>query len=44
MLDIQILFETIKIIFQKESTEGFSEERGKEMHDGLDSGIVQNGK
>lgn len=44
VLDIQILFETVKIIFQKESTEGFSEERGKEMHDGLDSGIVQNGK
>lgn len=35
VLDIQILFETIKIIFQKESTEGFSEERGKEMHDGV---------
>ena len=28
------MFETVKIIFQKESTEGFSEERGKEMHDG----------
>ena len=35
VLDIQILFETVKIIFQKESTEGFSEERGKEMHDGV---------
>ncbi len=26
-LDIQILFETIKVIFQKESTEGFSDEQ-----------------
>ena len=24
---------TVKIIFQKESTEGFSEENGKKMHD-----------
>lgn len=32
LLDIQILFETIKILFQKESTEGFSEEKIKEMH------------
>ena len=31
LLDIQILFETCKIIFQKESTEGFSEERIEEF-------------
>ena len=35
MLDIQIIFETIKIILRKESTEGFTEEKGKEMHDGI---------
>lgn len=34
LLDLQILFETLKIIFQKESTEGFSEERVEEMHNG----------
>ena len=33
LLDIQILFETVKILFRKESTEGFSEERVAEMHD-----------
>lgn len=33
LLDIQIIFETIKIVLKKESTEGFSEERGKKMHD-----------
>ena len=27
LLDIQIIFETVKILFQKESTEGFSEEQ-----------------
>jgi len=32
-LDIQIIFETIKILFQKESTEGFDEQRAQEMHD-----------
>ena len=31
LLDIQIIFETVKILVQKESTEGFSEERQKEM-------------
>ena len=31
LLDVQIIFETIKIIFQKESTEGFSEERIEEF-------------
>lgn len=35
VLDIQIIFETIKIILRKESTEGFTEEKGKEMHDGI---------
>ena len=34
LLDLQIIFETLKILFQKESTEGFSEERVMEMHDG----------
>ena len=33
VLVIQIIFETIKIIFRKDSTEGFTEEKGKEMHD-----------
>ena len=33
-LDIQIIFETIKILLQKESTEGFSAEKAKKMHDG----------
>jgi len=31
LLDVQIIFETVKIIFQKESTEGISEERDNEM-------------
>ena len=35
-LDIQILFETVKILLQKERTEGFSEEKRKEMHGGID--------
>ena len=35
LLDLQIVFETVKILFQKESTEGFSEERVKEIHDNL---------
>ncbi len=33
LLDLQIIFETVKILTQKESTEGFSDERVKEMHD-----------
>lgn len=33
LLDLQILFETVKILVQKESTEGFSEDKQKEMHD-----------
>lgn len=33
LLDLQIIFETIKVLFQKESTEGFSEERAAEIHD-----------
>ena len=33
LLDIQIIFETVKIVLKKESTEGFSEEQGKKMHD-----------
>ena len=33
LLDIQILFETIKILFQKESTEGFKESKIREIHD-----------
>ena len=31
ILDLQIIFETIKILVQKESTEGFSEDRIAEM-------------
>lgn len=37
LLDLQIIFETLKILFQKESTEGFSEEQAMEMHDGGES-------
>jgi exopolysaccharide biosynthesis polyprenyl glycosylphosphotransferase len=33
LLDLQILFETVKILVQKDSTEGFSEEKQKEMHE-----------
>lgn len=33
ILDFQIIFETVKILFQRESTEGFDSERAKEMHD-----------
>ncbi len=33
LLDIQIIFETIKILVQKESTEGFSEDESQKMHD-----------
>lgn len=33
LLDLQILFETVKILVQKESTEGFSEEQQQRMHD-----------
>ncbi len=33
ILDFQIMFETVKILFMKESTEGFDSERAKEMHD-----------
>lgn len=33
LLDFQIMFETVKILFQKESTEGFDSERAKELHD-----------
>ena len=33
LLDLQILFETVKILFRKESTEGFSQERAEHMHE-----------
>ena len=33
LLDLQILFETVKILVQKESTEGFTEDKQKEMQD-----------
>ena len=32
ILDLQIVFETVKILFMKESTEGFEEQMIKEMH------------
>lgn len=41
VLDIQIIFETLKIVLRKDSTEGFTEEKGKEMHDDT---AVMNGK
>ena len=34
LLDIQILFETLKILFMKESTEGFDEAAVQEIHEG----------
>lgn len=33
LLDFQIMFETVKVLFMKDSTEGFDSERAKEMHD-----------
>ncbi len=33
LLDVQIIFETLKILFMKESTEGFTEDRIQEMHE-----------
>lgn len=33
LLDLQIMFETIKILVQKESTEGFTEDKRKEMEE-----------
>lgn len=33
LLDLQIVFETIKILAQKSSTEGFSKDKQEEMHD-----------
>ena len=33
LLDLQIIFETVKILVQKESTEGFSKEKQEEMHE-----------
>ena len=33
LLDLQIIFETIKVLFQKESTQGFSEEAIEEMRE-----------
>ena len=38
LLDFQIVMETLKILFRKESTEGFSEERASQMHDYEGSG------
>lgn len=33
LLDVQILFETVRVIFQKESTEGFTEEQQEHMEE-----------
>ena len=33
LLDLQIILETIKVLFQKESTEGFTESKAQSMHD-----------
>ncbi|WP_034445754.1 exopolysaccharide biosynthesis polyprenyl glycosylphosphotransferase [Butyrivibrio sp. AE2032] len=33
LLDLQIIFQTVKILFLKESTDGFSEETSQKMHD-----------
>ena len=37
LLDLQIIFETVKILFRKESTQGFSEEQAKNIHDKADT-------
>lgn len=37
MLDLQIIFETVKILVQKESTEGFSEERAEHMQEAAEN-------
>lgn len=37
LLDLQIIFETIKILFRKESTEGFSPEQAKSIHDNAET-------
>lgn len=36
VLDFQIIFETVKILFQKESTEGFDEKTAMEIHKAQD--------
>ena len=42
ILDIQIMIETLKILFQKESTEGFTEEQANEIHDaGIESSCAE---
>jgi lipopolysaccharide/colanic/teichoic acid biosynthesis glycosyltransferase len=33
LLDLQIIFETVKILVQKESTEGFTKEKQEEMRE-----------
>lgn len=33
LLDLQIIFETLKILFLKESTEGFTEDQAMKLHD-----------
>ena len=38
LMDIEILFKTIKILFEKESTEGFSEEASAMVEQETDSG------
>jgi len=38
LLDLQIIFETVKILVQKESTEGFTEDKQAEMHDSVKNG------
>lgn len=43
LLDLQIIIETVKILFRKESTEGFTEERAAEMHDAEIEERIQEG-
>lgn len=38
LLDLQIMFETVKILVQKESTEEFSEEQREAVRDGVEEG------
>jgi len=43
LLDLQIIFETVKILFQKESTEGFDKKRQEQMQNSADERKIHEG-
>lgn len=43
LLDVQIIFETLRVLMQKESTEGFSADAQKVMHDADQAGTGSTG-